>query len=54
MKMDNDFRFESTMQGLEEIGFNANNNISGPFISPLRGREESRVMTDVSSTQFHL
>lgn len=45
MKMDNVFRFESTMQGLEEIGFNANNNISGPFISRLRGREESRVMT---------
>lgn len=44
MKMDKVFRFESTTQGLEEIGFNANN-ISGPFISQLRGREESRVMT---------
>lgn len=45
MKMDKVFRFESTVQGLEGIGFNANNNISGPFISQLRGREESRVMT---------
>ena len=44
MKMDNVFRFDSSIQGLEEIGYNANNNVSGPFISQLRGREESRTM----------
>lgn len=41
------FRFERTVQGLEDIEFNASNHRSGPFTSQLRGREESRIMTVV-------